>query len=1019
MRKRSRKIQATIALAFAALVFGLAQRWRRFQSVDAVIAAEDAVPELGQRLRTSHDYATDPRTTAPADPELVQALERQTEDQVSAVELPGLGSNRPVALLLGLVGVVLVGWMVGLFTVPQWNIATARLMLLPAHYSSVDVDPLPTSISQGEDLSITVHVAGRPVKQATAFFRTEDQPEWTRLPLQPSSGEQLVGTVKGQISKVQRDLKLRITAGEFSSPVHHIAVKAPIVLQQWNATVTPPPYTGLPEQQGTLETLSIPEGSQIRVEAVYSRMPSVVDATIGPEAGHKLPVERQDGSSVHFSFQAGREPIELTARATTDDGMSDESSVRIDVIPDRAPSIQFASPAKDSEAIATAELEFVPEAIDDYKLTTVGIRYRVDDGEEQILWESQPGESEREVRTSIRMALEEMNLSHPQAITYYAYAVDNRGDQPQRVTSDLRFVDIRPFDRSYEFAEGQCNSNCQGECVSLEKIIKQQRQILGRTFAAANQSTPISTILQKLSAQQLTLTDQTEQLAAALEQKVGPMPNLWEAVSAMNGATEFLRQTEVLPAQEREETALAKLVSARRNLRKILKQSNAQSQACKNVDQQQMDKLRKPESEKQQQEQDQQQKLASIRKQLEEMATQQESFCQSAKACSNPSSQTSAKQLAQQQRSAAERADQLKRQLEQQPFGSLAPERLADAAESIRKSAESVKPDSENEDAVTKANDAAKKFRDLSEHLRRRHLPDFEDKLELARRQAERIAEEQQALSESVEATTAENRVDSAGQNSAGETSKAERADASSFAPRQREVASATEELSDLVDQLSADSLDQQWQVQKSLLQESSATAPGRAAAEMRHAAEAMDQERALEASSSGKRAARTLQNFASDLKRLQEAIGPARLEQLTQAEQRVAQAKKQLERRRRPAEQARVLAEIPELARSIQQLLPGDSELQQAASRLAEAASGGTVRRTSDQRDEDVPGSETLDRPTTSVVEGLRDVGVVLQQRIQETILSGALQQNDHAVPPDYVEIVEEYYRVLSEDIE
>ena len=42
-----------------------------------------------------------------------------------------------------------------------------------------------------------------------------------------------------------------------------------------------------------------------------------------------------------------------------------------------------------------------------------------------------------------------------------------------------------------------------------------------------------------------------------------------------------------------------------------------------------------------------------------------------------------------------------------------------------------------------------------------------------------------------------------------------------------------------------------------------------------------------------------------------------------------------------------------------------------------------------------------------------------VLQRRIQEAVISGVMQQSDGSVPPEYVDMVEEYYRVLSEDVE
>ena len=41
-----------------------------------------------------------------------------------------------------------------------------------------------------------------------------------------------------------------------------------------------------------------------------------------------------------------------------------------------------------------------------------------------------------------------------------------------------------------------------------------------------------------------------------------------------------------------------------------------------------------------------------------------------------------------------------------------------------------------------------------------------------------------------------------------------------------------------------------------------------------------------------------------------------------------------------------------------------------------------------------------------------------VLQAKIQEVILKDALLDKDEAVPPQYKTLVEEYYRVLSEDL-
>jgi hypothetical protein len=48
----------------------------------------------------------------------------------------------------------------------------------------------------------------------------------------------------------------------------------------------------------------------------------------------------------------------------------------------------------------------------------------------------------------------------------------------------------------------------------------------------------------------------------------------------------------------------------------------------------------------------------------------------------------------------------------------------------------------------------------------------------------------------------------------------------------------------------------------------------------------------------------------------------------------------------------------------------------------------------------------------------GVRNVSKVLQTKIQEAILAGALMDADQPVPPAYKELVEKYYRALSDDL-
>jgi hypothetical protein len=49
---------------------------------------------------------------------------------------------------------------------------------------------------------------------------------------------------------------------------------------------------------------------------------------------------------------------------------------------------------------------------------------------------------------------------------------------------------------------------------------------------------------------------------------------------------------------------------------------------------------------------------------------------------------------------------------------------------------------------------------------------------------------------------------------------------------------------------------------------------------------------------------------------------------------------------------------------------------------------------------------------------QGAREIARVLQTKIQEAILAGALLDSDQPVPPEYKPLVEKYYKTLSDDL-
>src|SRR5262249_44262415 len=89
----------------------------------------------------------------------------------------------------------------------------------------------------------------------------------------------------------------------------------------------------------------------------------------------------------------------------------------------------------------------------------------------------------------------------------------------------------------------------------------------------------------------------------------------------------------------------------------------------------------------------------------------------------------------------------------------------------------------------------------------------------------------------------------------------------------------------------------------------------------------------------------------------------------------------------------------------------PGDPKLSEAAAAMRR---GGSWKHQEEKHDPRFG----MYIPPIDYTGGVDQAVKVLQAKIQEVILKDALLDKDEAVPPQYKKLVEEYYRVLSEDL-
>ena len=174
---------------------------------------------------------------------------------------------------------------------------------------------------------------------------------------------------------------------------------------------------------------------------------------------------------------------------------------------------------------------------------------------------------------------------------------------------------------------------------------------------------------------------------------------------------------------------------------------------------------------------------------------------------------------------------------------------------------------------------------------------------------------------------------------------------------------------------------------------------------------------RRSEAKQDAQDASRKLDELARDLESARRGLVQPQLDRFLAAEKQAARVQDQMNSVRSGAQQAQAEQALSDLARSLESLASSEGSLREAADRLNRAIGPGATRDW--RRDEaQAPSSSGLFIPPTDYTESVRKVVLALQARIQQLVLDRALMERDDAVPPRYKTLVEDYYRVLSQDL-
>jgi DNA repair exonuclease SbcCD ATPase subunit len=553
-------------------------------------------------------------------------------------------------------------------------------------------------------------------------------------------------------------------------------------------------------------------------------------------------------------------------------------------------------------------------------------------------------------------------------------------------------------------------------------LIARQRDNLKLTFTLSEQTNPDVRALEKLAQSERELTEVAAQFTAGLELKAGPVLCLQEAVKAMQSATETLAKKQLPPSRSFEEIALVNLIKARKNIRQFLSQSSSRASACRKFDQQQSQKLRTPPKK------DDKAGQAKLQQEIEKLAQEEKKIAQeigaknsgpqveqkgqestkgTPKSDGSSTGQSSAgskpadskPSLAERQDKAAAKAEEIKQLVrKEEKLTDLARERMDKAAEEVRSSADSLNKGREGE-ASKQAAEAAEQLERLAKQVAALTAPEVTTRLAHGQNMARQLAREQESLEKELR-----------DQKGSGNDQKAK----GSQAATERGLSEEARTLADLLQKLQPEAESTNPQLGRDLRQAAEANSPSAAAEQMRRAADALQAAKIDQAAREVNGAGRTLNDLAQQLDAARRAAVQPQLEKLLAAEKKAAETKQALDGVNNDRQKAEAEKKVAGLRDALNSLKNADGKLAEATDALDQAVRGNPSAWEKREPHDPRLGAYV---PPREYDENVRRAIQALQAKIQDIILRDILLDKDEPVPPQFKALVEEYYRVLSDD--
>ena len=680
---------------------------------DIALNVEQNHPDLEDRLVSAIEFGNR-ESTDPIEAHMLQRLLEDTTERVKSIDFKATVDHSRTRKHVGIAALVVVGCCVLALVFPT-ELHTSLLRVLvpwektePVLTTKLTVEPGNVRILRGKSLPIHVTVTGKSADKVVLTYENIEargtDPAETQTTQQQINMLQNPDDKRGfayEIFNIDADIEYYVVANETTSERYTVEVFEMPKVTEISVAYTYPDYTGLKPvvQTGTGDIQAV-VGTQAEIKLTTNKAIQTATFTLRKDVKD----ETQEAASTQMVISDGNiltTTVDVSADGTYTvellgiDGFNNEIPIEyaIKAIPDAVPKVVIKEPGRDIKTTKLGEVEIIAEATDDYGIAELKLMYRVGSDELQALTleTSTPTDAvvggglpnsygtvqRRVVDGRYTFYLEEFDVEPGDIISYYAHAVDNNTHTgPGEASSDIYFLEIRPFNEDFQEREAE-----QGPPMPdpLLEILASQKQIIRET--AKHISAEPSSVteeyrsaVKKTADKQDKLKDKTQELADEFsmamqgESAVTPeiLMNLEDAIQKMREATDSLNAVQPVAAIPAEQEALELLIKVSLELPQILMQMrNSNPQLAEDLELE-MEELQS-ELEEQQNELDMemQEETQEMLDQARQMLAEQQQLSQQSQQLGreNEPSPSEMQQNSQQQGQLSQQAQQMAQQL--------------------------------------------------------------------------------------------------------------------------------------------------------------------------------------------------------------------------------------------------------------------------------------------------------------------------------------------------------------------